>query len=328
MFPQPPSPPSWQDLLKNAGQGIMNSLLPKTPTPTTSPFGGASAVQPIQGYNYTPYQIQPNDTFDTIAMGNGTTPQALQQANGLVVPPPKGSYISVPNLTSSFPNPNNPYAPLVQQGGYPPAPQQAATQPVRGDPRQYDSRYGGVAGTSPVAGVAIQPGGGADRGGAYFNDVVRQIQAQLETGTKPPSVPSWALRTFGETPETMTQAGYIQDAAGNFVLPGANVPAVAPSGATPFGVTSSGQRLDRSGNVWDPATAQTDIYGGRIVQEGARRWARDARGRLRRQVASQGKWRDVKNKREHQAAPVAEASEASNAGTTPTQTLANMMGGG
>jgi len=40
------------------------------------------------------------------------------------------------------------------------------------------------------------------------------------------------------------------------------------------------QRLDASGNVWDPATAQTDIYGGKFIQEGETRWERNRHGRL------------------------------------------------
>lgn len=51
-------------------------------------------------------------------------------------------------------------------------------------------------------------------------------------------------------------------------------------GAAPFGANAAGQRLDASGNVWDPNTATRDIYGGRFIQEGETRWERNKNGRL------------------------------------------------
>lgn len=51
-------------------------------------------------------------------------------------------------------------------------------------------------------------------------------------------------------------------------------------GTTPFGVNAAGQRLDASGNVWNPATATTDIYGGKFIQVGEVRWERNQNGRL------------------------------------------------
>lgn len=42
---------------------------------------------------------------------------------------------------------------------------------------------------------------------------------------------------------------------------------------------------------WNPATAQTDVYGGQFVQSGATRWVRDNTGKLTREVAAGGKWR-------------------------------------
>jgi hypothetical protein len=51
-------------------------------------------------------------------------------------------------------------------------------------------------------------------------------------------------------------------------------------GATPFGTNAYGERLDSSGNVWNPDTATTDIYGGKFIQEGAVTWERNSRGKL------------------------------------------------
>lgn len=49
-----------------------------------------------------PYQIKTSDTFENIAQQNNTTVQDLQAANnGMVVPPPKGSYINMPYKSST-----------------------------------------------------------------------------------------------------------------------------------------------------------------------------------------------------------------------------------
>ncbi len=95
------------------------------------------------------------------------------------------------------------------------------------------------------------------------------------------------------------KGGYKLNQAGLQAQAAANNPSNTASqgGAAPFGVNSAGQRLDASGNVWNPATATTDIYGGKFVQEGARRWGRDERGRLVRQIASGGRWRNQSRKR-------------------------------
>lgn len=58
----------------------------------------------IPGYNYNPHQIKTGDTFEKIAAANGTTVQALQQANGgMTVPPPKGSYVNIPYKSPTVP---------------------------------------------------------------------------------------------------------------------------------------------------------------------------------------------------------------------------------
>ena len=51
----------------------------------------------IPGYSYDPYQIGAGDTFAAIAAKNNLTVEELQAANnGMLVPPPKGSYINLP----------------------------------------------------------------------------------------------------------------------------------------------------------------------------------------------------------------------------------------
>jgi len=73
----------------------------------------------------------------------------------------------------------------------------------------------------------------------------------------------------------------INPGLGGATQPTAPVPQTVPTqGAAPFGVNAFGERLDSKGDVWNPATAQTDIYGGRFIQVGETRWERNAKGRL------------------------------------------------
>jgi hypothetical protein len=59
-------------------------------------------------------------------------------------------------------------------------------------------------------------------------------------------------------------------------------------GGSPFGTNEQGQRLDASGNAWNPETAQRDIYGGKFRYAGETRWSRNKRGRLVKQVLTKG----------------------------------------
>jgi hypothetical protein len=63
----------------------------------------------------------------------------------------------------------------------------------------------------------------------------------------------------------------------------------------PNGVNASGERLDSEGNVWDPATAKRDIYGGQFIQVGQVKWEKNRHGRLVKvQYLGGGKKRVVK----------------------------------
>lgn len=56
----------------------------------------------IPGYNVNPYQIKMGDTFEKVAEANKMTVQQIQQANGgMLVPPPKGSFINIPSYVTS-----------------------------------------------------------------------------------------------------------------------------------------------------------------------------------------------------------------------------------
>jgi hypothetical protein len=86
------------------------------------------------------------------------------------------------------------------------------------------------------------------------------------------------------------------------------MPAQPSQGAAPFGTNAYGERLDINGNVWNPETATADIYGGRFVQPGEKRWTRNKNGRLIQvQYGKNGKKREVgkgeaKQRRAEQAA--------------------------
>jgi hypothetical protein len=67
--------------------------------------------------------------------------------------------------------------------------------------------------------------------------------------------------------------------------------------ATPFGENAQGQRLDSSGNVWDPEKAERDMYGGKFRYAGETRFSRNSRGKIVKQMLTKGnKWVTI-NKR-------------------------------
>lgn len=86
-----------------------NIFKPKKTGANTVPYNPLQPLQTaglpgnsIPGYNFTPYQIRTADTFEKIAETNNMTVQQLQQANnGMLVPPPKGSYINLPYRSST-----------------------------------------------------------------------------------------------------------------------------------------------------------------------------------------------------------------------------------
>jgi hypothetical protein len=129
-------------------------------------------------------------------------------------------------------------------------------------------------------------------GGNYFNSekfgtapgtvpTAGNIPA-YNVGLPPGATGNYYLSESGQQPTTQTaQAPLLQP--GQFINPAGTV----QQGATPFGTNAFGQRLDASGNVWDPATATRDIYGGRFIQVGEKRWER-VNGKLRQVVYGKG----------------------------------------
>jgi LysM repeat protein len=97
----PPWPPTPNQPWPPPNYNPLNANLPigqyKTDQPAT--LGG---LQPVPGYSYTPYQIKASDTFASIASSTGFDVPAIQAANnGMIIPPPKGTYINLPGTVST-----------------------------------------------------------------------------------------------------------------------------------------------------------------------------------------------------------------------------------
>lgn len=148
------------------------------------------------------------------------------------------------------------------------------------------------------AGVARTPYASQNKGAYLGNGVYLPSSAQTNKplGTSPSGAGSFvggggSANVASQFPwlnnmpnnGTTTQTPYNPLAAtlryGQYINAQGNV----QRGTTPFGVNAQGQRLDNQGNVFDPATAKRDIYGGQFIQEGEKRWER-VNGKLRQVV--------------------------------------------
>ncbi len=183
---------------------------------------------------------------------------------------PQGSYVSSPisNL------PRLPY----QQGAGTPASGLAGAQgatsamypqtssptftPTR-TPSQGSNYVSSLYGYNPT--YTPTSGGSIPQGNDYSNKMARPGWLGVTQSTLP---------GYGGGAQNITPAG---TGTGAPVPPPQTVPA---QGAAPFGRNAFGERLDSNGDVWNPATAQTDIYGGRFIAEGSVRWERNRKGRL------------------------------------------------
>jgi hypothetical protein len=99
-------------------------------------------------------------------------------------------------------------------------------------------------------------------------------------------------------------------------------------GATPFGTNSFGERLDASGNVWDPTTATTDIYGGKFIQPGETRWERNKNGRMIKVQYGKGGQKTEMGKgaaKRRRAEAAAGGNQYAGGGARPVQAVAGNM---
>lgn len=145
----------------------------KTPTPSQQQvsYGG---MKPIQGYNYSPYQVKAGDTFESIAKNSGLDMTSIQQANnGMLVPPPKGSYINIPQ---------NSVGPVYG----PPKPPQAP--PSYGAPVSYGQTYPQPTPLTQSAGASAYSANSFTNQAGQVNtaELVPALVNQLTSGALPP----------------------------------------------------------------------------------------------------------------------------------------------
>jgi LysM repeat protein len=145
------------------------------------------------------YQVKAGDTFESIAKQHGISTPQLQDTNNMLVPPPKGHYITVKPPT---------VAPIPQNAtAYAHGPQVA---PAYGPPKP----------TTPSIG-----------GGGYFSlgEVQKNIQSQIAAGKPPTNVPNDLLASLGATPQSMAANGYVQNPNTlSWTLPGGDTGAPDP----------------------------------------------------------------------------------------------------
>jgi LysM domain. len=248
------------DLLKNI-------FKPPTQTQQTVSYGG---VQPISGYNFQPYQVKPGDTFDQIAKNNGLDVPSIQKANnGMLVPPPKGSYINLPGSTPQ----NN-------------------LGPAFGPPKPLG--YGAPVGYGPFyqnktpLNAPASPGLGANSFTAGKNvnvlELVPQLTQQLSTGAMPP-IPTQAQQKLinPQTGKPITDAelgqmGYQYDnQTQTWRAPGQGGAAQLPAGQVATGSaefmnTGFMQQYAEKGTPflqqkrWDPTTKKFQTIGTLLKQ--------------------------------------------------------------
>lgn len=194
---------------------------PKTPQPAGY-RGGSLYVPP----GLSPYQIKTGDTFEKIAQQNNMSVQQVQQANGgMLVPPPKGSYINIPQQATVY--------------------QQQAAQ------RAYQQSMG--------PGATSFSSGGAPN--VNLTELTSNITKQLTNGQLPAQIPYQVTKTLKNpvTGQPFTDAdfkdsGYIyNNIRQTWELPGANTTAQNQQQQTAQPATAAQQRAYNTsqGLMWD-----------------------------------------------------------------------------
>jgi hypothetical protein len=280
------------------------------PPSPPNPYTGTRGAPPTS--NFTPfYQVKPNDkSLADVAGANGLDLNNLVNLNGGTKSlPPVGSYI----VTHP--------AGLSTQAGVPASVINAYNPNV--------GLYAGqTPGHTPNQGY---PGAPSTTTPMYTHErqkAVIDLTQQLNQGLFPPipfNVQSGLINPETGQPYTaqdMLDNGYVaNNLTGQFEhKTGAN----QASGVAPNGVNAQGLRLDANGNVWDPATARTDIYGGRFIQKGAVRWEH-VNGKLRQvQYLGNGK-KKVINKHGGKEAAAQQAPAMPNSTTNTTATASTVL---
>jgi hypothetical protein len=165
-----------------------------TNTPTIDPYKDLyESAQPTP----TSYQIKENDTFASIGAQLGLDEKQIQDSSKMLVPPPKGSFISLPRPGfSATPQLNSQRRNLINQG----VPASVAAQ-IAG---------GGSPSTMPQPG-AVSGGANSFTSGINVNlsEMTLNYQNQIINGVAPKAIPTQVLPSLGATPQSMAQAGYV-----------------------------------------------------------------------------------------------------------------------
>jgi len=299
-------------------QQKLNSTYASQPQQTIG--GQTSYASPNYQAYQAGYQVKPNDTFASIAQANNLTPEAIQGANnGMLVPPPKGSYINLPaNLDPAI-----------------------ASSNLNG----YYAAHGVTPGHTVNQTMPSQLGLGGGNSSVYnqraLQSSVISITQQLSTGVFPVAIPFNVLNTMinPQTGQPLTDAekaamGYVAnnltgqyEQKGTGAQPGVSQPGqINGPGGTP-------RTVDAQGNPWDAKTATRDIYGDRFIQKGAMRWER-IHGKLQHvQYLGNGKKKILglhsgKGTWVSRAKHAAEASAQTNDTSTPSRVLSLHIGSG
>ena len=198
---------------KNWAQGVGSTLknIFKPPAPTQQ---WNSQYVPEQNIP-TSYQVKSGDTFASIGAQFNMNETKLQDMNKMVVPPPKGSWITVrpkaeqgANSFTSGDKVNVGNTQLTK-----PTVQQLINQGVP------PSVAAQMAGSQTTGTPAFQTGTGANSftSGANVNlgELTFNMQNQIANGIAPKNVPGQLLNSLGATPESMAANGYVLNPANN-----------------------------------------------------------------------------------------------------------------
>jgi LysM repeat protein len=147
---------------------------------------------------------------------------------------------------------------------------------------------------------------------AAYSSILHSVAQQPDYSYKPDDDVTKIAQQFNTTPAAILQANpgaYPFTTGQTIKLPAQQPTAQNQPGAAPFGVNLAGQRLDASGNAWDPSTAKTDIYGGQFIQPGQKKWER-INGKLRRVQYEAGGKKTILKGGNKDAAPVGSDPQA------------------
>jgi len=231
------------------------------------------------------YQIKPTDTnLQQVATNMGLDYNQLAEANPAISSVSTGQFINLPSIASPMPRVPSPTTPT---GGFLPVgkssiPAPQVSSPVVPSVAPTANDRVSTNGYNPYISPSYNP---SNYKAKEFRDIEMNRIANLSLilasaqnpQQLPPSINQRDVYTMGFTPQDMIAAGYKLERGSYVKDPNAELSkslstGTPRGGATPFGTNVSGQRLDASGNVWDPKTATRDIYGDRFKQVGAKEW--------------------------------------------------------